>query len=48
MYIHTRYREKYFYEKETCNYMCAQYFTRENGVLEELQIWLGYLRIPLW
>ena len=36
-------REKYyFYEQEFCNHIC------ERGILQERQIWLGRLNIPLW
>ena len=32
-------KEKYyFYELEICKHICAQHFTRENGVLQERQI----------
>ena len=47
--MYTWYRKKYhFYEQEICKHICAQHFPRENGVLQERQIWLGCLSIPLW
>ena len=46
--MYTWYREKdYFYELETCNYICAQNL-HEKTILQAHQIWLGRVNIPLW
>ena len=44
---YTWYKKKYFYKEEICNYIFGQHFRREKGVLQERQIRVSRLSIPL-